>query len=171
MAATEADAWANQRERYRAAYHSEAALDRAAALTPSEASESEPYSIPYDLPWLYGYLGAVYAHLGHAQRAQSELERGLAFLGPELALRRWGFYHDLIIAYSLGKQVEEACQCARLAMSAAEQTQVLIHLRRVRDTAHQFLKPWKESPPVRDLLEEIRLAWQKLAAASRLEAQ
>lgn len=171
IAATEADVWAHQREAYQATYHSEVALDRAVALTPSEASESEPYSIPYDLPWLHGYQGAVYVRLGHAQRAQSELEHGLASLGSESVLRRWGFYHDLIIAYSLGEQVEEACQCARLAMNAAEQTQVLVHLRRVRDTAHQFLKPWKESLPVRDLLEEIRLAQQRLAAAARLETE
>jgi len=177
MAATEADAWANQREGYRTAYHSEVALDRAVALTPSGASESEPYPIPYDLPWLYGYRGAVYVHLGHnAQRAQSELERGLASLGPGLMFRRWGFYHDLLIAHSLGKQVEEACQCARLAMNVAEQTQAPIFLRRVQDTTHQFLKPWKESQAVRDLLEEMRLAQQKLAAAnlpaeSRLDTQ
>jgi RNA polymerase sigma-70 factor (ECF subfamily) len=176
MTATEADAWANQREGDRVAYHSEVALDRAAALTPSGVSESEPYPIPYDLPWLYGYRGAVYAHLGHdTQRAQSELERGLASLDPGLLFRRWGFYHDLIIAHSLGKQVEEACQCARLAMNVAEQTQAPIFLRRVQDTTHQFLAPWKESSPVRNLLEEIRLARQKLAAelsaASHVETQ
>ncbi|HEU5382861.1 MAG TPA: RNA polymerase sigma factor [Ktedonobacteraceae bacterium] len=176
MTATEADAWANQREGYRAAYHSEIALDRAAALTLSGASESESYPIPYDFPWLYGYRGAVYAHLGHdTQRAQGELERGLASLDRGLLFRRGGFYHDLIIAHSLGKQVEEACQCARLAMNVAEQTQAPIFLRRVQDTTHQFLAPWKESSPVRNLLEEIRLAQQKLAAelsaASHGEAQ
>lgn len=165
MFATVADTWARQPEKYQAAYYSEVALGQAVALTPSEASESEPYSIPYDLPWLSGYQGAVYAHLGHAQRAQSELERGLASLDPRLLFRQWGLYHDLIIAHSLGKQLEEACQCARLAMSAAEQTQVPFYLWRVRDTAHQFLTSWKGSPLVRDLLEEIRLAQQKLAVA------
>jgi tetratricopeptide (TPR) repeat protein len=166
IVATEADAWANQREEHRAAYKCEIALDKAAELTCLGGIEQERYPVPYDHPWLFGYRGTVYAHLGHpqdARKAQSELEQGLASLGPADTFRQWGFYNDLVIAHSLEKHVEEACHCARLAMNIAEQTKAPVYLQRAQDTTQQFLKPWKESPIVKNLVEEFRTAQQNLA--------
>jgi tetratricopeptide (TPR) repeat protein len=166
IVATEADAWANQPEVHGAAYKCEVALARAAELTSSIGSEQERYPVPYDYPWLFGYKGTVYAHLGRPQdasRAQCELEQGLRSLGPASTFRQWGFYKDLVIAHSLEKNVDEACHCARLAMNIAEQTNAPMYLQRAQDTTQQVLKPWKDSLIVKGLMEEFRVVQQKLA--------
>jgi tetratricopeptide (TPR) repeat protein len=165
LASTEADAWSNQPGLYRVGYQCDVALDRAAELMRSVGSEQERYPVLYDHPWTFGYRGTVCAHLGRPREAQSELEQGLAALGPAHLFRQWGYYKDLVIAYSLDKHVDEACHCARQAMNIAEQTKAPMEMQRTQNTAQQFLKPWEESPMVKNLMEEFRVAQRKLALA------
>jgi transcriptional regulator with XRE-family HTH domain len=166
IVAAEADAWANQSKIHGATYKCERALDKTSELTHMGGIEQERYPVPYDHPWLFGYRGTVYAHLGRSQdarRAQSELKQGLASLGPTNTLRQWSFYKDLVITHSLDKNVDEACHCARIAMNIAEQTKAPMYLQRIQDTAQQFLKPWETSSIVKNLMEECQVVQQKLA--------
>ncbi len=114
------------------------------------------------MPISFGFTGTVYAYLGHPQDAKRVLEQGLAQLDPAWTFRQLAFYIDLVIAHSLDHNVEEACHYARQAARGAEQAKAPMTLERVQDAAHTFLKPWKDSPVVKDLCEELRVLQAKL---------
>lgn len=158
IAATEADALAHQGETYK----SEVALSRAARWQDALELEQEAYPVSYDRPWSWGFTGTVYAHLGQLQDAYSALEQGLAQLDPAWTFRRLAFSIDLLIVHSLDHHVEAACHAARQAARGAAQARAPMTLQRIQDAAHTFLKPWKDSPMVKDLSEELRALQAKL---------
>jgi transcriptional regulator with XRE-family HTH domain len=153
--ATEADAWANQKR----SVESQRALYAAEEWMKMTGPAHEPYRIPYDKEWVYGYQGTVYAHIDAHQNAQSALHAGITDLGQAKVFRKWGFYKDLVISQSAEGKLEEACASAYNMCMIAKQTQAPMELWRSYDTIREhLLQRWSEHPLAKNLLEEFDLS-------------
>lgn len=164
IAASEGDALANIGQ----ASDCDKALGRAEDIGSQMSSGLDLYHTPFDDSWFFGYKGACYGRLGRphdARNAQAALKQALKFLDPTYIFRQSPLLRDLAIAYSLDKNIEEACRIAGQAVNLAEQTNAPMELQRVQDFSQQYLKKWKDYPVVKDLNDKLRTVQKKLEGA------
>jgi len=95
--------------------------------------------------------------------AQEISKEALASLRPSMTKKRSIVLADLASAHVHQGEIEEACRLAGLALAVVEQTQSAVGLQRVRDLRAR-LDPWKDTRPVRQLDEQLRVALVEIGA-------
>ncbi len=145
------------------------ACDKALGGAEDLASQMSPgqdlYFTLFDAPWLNGYKGACYGRLGRTHDvsgAQTALKQALEHLDPTSIFRQSSLLKDLALAYSLERNIDEACRCGHQAINRAEQTHAPMELQHIQNFSQRYLKPWKDNRTVKNLNDRLWSVRSKL---------
>jgi hypothetical protein len=135
----------------RALDEAEAAMSRAG----EQGNTSRPRFAFFDAARLVGERGVALARLRRPGVARDVLQTALASLDPRVVKTRPRLLTALATAHVQQGDVEEAARLGGEALTLAAQQQVMPNLEDVRRVRLE-LEPWRNSPAVRDLDEQLR---------------
>jgi hypothetical protein len=103
---------------------------------------------------LEAYYGVCYLQLGRPADAIPALTRALDTLDPALKKHRCTALADLATGLIQPREVEEGCARASQSPTLAAELRHGVSIDRIGKLRHQ-LRPWHQSPAVRQLTEQL----------------